>query len=115
MQYRYIHRYGPSLKDFDAPHAIEAHDNKQVVGSMLWGPEIHSLYVTEPYRRKGIATKMFNLANSLSNQFDVVRRPEHSALRTYEGEMWAGSVDPNHERPDWESAENEEIGNTHGS
>lgn len=74
-------------------HELEAHSSVvgDVIGYLAWrktGGEIADVSVDEPYRRRGIATGMFNHAKSLRG----VARIKHSPAKTPEGILWAKSV-----------------------
>ena len=95
-------------KRSDDEHHITTHIKdsfgSMFMGNLSWNQQggITNIYVPKHSRRKKIATKMYKFAQEgvKSGSIDSYT-PEHSAARTYEGEMWAGSVDPEHERPDW--------------
>lgn len=59
------------------------------MGHLSWSPtgRISDIYVPVHSRRKGIATKMYEYAQSLG-----VGEPEHSEQRTDMGEAWAQSL-----------------------
>lgn len=97
---------------------FEAHDpsiegEDTMVGGM-WlqerGGSIDHIYVHPSHQRRGIATQMYEMAKAAHQAMpDKYPFPKHSAFRTYSGEMWAGSVDPEHKRPDWEFLEDHEV------
>ena len=67
------------------------------MGQMSWHPktgEILSLEVKEQHRRKGVATSLYNYANQVASDKELVS-PKHSATRTPEGDAWASSVGGN--------------------
>jgi GNAT superfamily N-acetyltransferase len=72
-------------------HEVQAHtaDGKHV-GSLTWSPAwegtIHDVHVDPAHRRRGLATKMLEMAKSTGHPIS------HSTFRTKEGDKWAGSV-----------------------
>jgi len=74
-------------------HELEAHSSAagDVIGYLAWrktGGEIADVSVDEPYRRRGIATGMFNHAKSLRG----VAKIKHSPAQTRVGNAWAKAV-----------------------
>lgn len=68
--------------------------NKGAVGFIVWSKddgEIDKIYVGEPYRRKGVATHIWETATEWAEQNNQPV-PEHSSRRSYEGEQFAQSI-----------------------
>lgn len=71
-------------------HIVEASQGGNPVGKLIWSAktkEIRNIEVNDAYRRQGVATRMWDYANSLD-----VPKPKHSAERTDAGDAWARSV-----------------------
>lgn len=102
-------KYSPSFEAYDP--SVEGED--KMVGGMYTHPEngtIEHIVVRPSHQRRGIATQLYELAKIAHHTMpDKHPMPQHSPFRTYAGEMWAGSVDPEHERPDWDVIPDEEV------
>jgi len=88
--YTYTHGTIPDSSSLGEWNAIEAHHpDEGKVGHLIWHPEgeIQDVQVSEPHRRKGVATGMYEHAKRLK-----VKPPEHSEFRTEEGDAWARAV-----------------------
>lgn len=91
------------IPDGDATR-VEAHHNGQQVGAFTWNTnhdsrwagKIADVTVLPEYRRKGIATKMYQHAISHSEATGAPY-PEHGSL-SEDGEAWANKVGG----PHWE-------------
>ena len=71
-------------------HEVTAYKGDDQVGELKWRAdtgEIHNIEVEGHHQREGIATQMYKYA-----QRQRVIRPQHSAVRTEEGDLWAQSV-----------------------
>ena len=82
----------PSFDAYDP--SIEGEDKQ--VGSMLLHPKtgvVDFVYVTPTHKRRGIATQMFEMAKT-AHQVNPkgYPHPEHSPIRSDEGDDWARSV-----------------------
>jgi GNAT superfamily N-acetyltransferase len=78
--------YGDNRLDFFNKHGV--------VGFIEWDTddgEVSKIYVGEPYRRKGIATYIWEAATEWAEQNNQPV-PEHSSRRSYEGEQFARSI-----------------------
>ena len=65
------------------------------IGSISWHHktgEIRGVYVQKEHQRKGIATALFNQAESVAGATRGVTTPKHSADRTDAGDAWARSL-----------------------
>lgn len=66
------------------------------IGYLSWSPawenKVMDVYVVPHYRRRGVATAMWNEANRIASESDEVDYPEHSSSRTDAGDKWAQSV-----------------------
>ncbi len=81
-------------------------------GYMHWedSGKLEEIHVDTNFRRKGMATKMWNVAKALSAaKPGVIPAPTHSNERTLEGDQWAKSTGdpvPKNEHPSsWPDAE----------
>lgn len=91
--YTYHYQTVPSSNGLETHHAVIAsHPEEGQIGHLVWHPEgeIQDVHVNEPHRRKGVATGMFDYAKKLK-----VKAPEHSELRSEEGDAWARAVGGN--------------------
>jgi ribosomal protein S18 acetylase RimI-like enzyme len=64
------------------------------VARMVWDSEgkMGNVHVDSNLRRKGIATKMWQFAQSLSQQDPTIAPIRHSDVRTKAGDSWARKV-----------------------
>lgn len=65
------------------------------MGALTWNDqgEIQGVHVKPQYRRRGVATGMFNAATELANsESEWIPTPEHSPNRTESGDAWAKAV-----------------------
>lgn len=72
-------------------HLVEAHHGGERVGYLHWQGttgRVVNVDVDDVHQRKGVATAMWNHANSLPG----VRKPQHSPHRTPKGDAWSKSV-----------------------
>ena len=80
-------------------HNIDTFDSnlKRNLGWMQWRDEdgrIEHISVNNDMRRQGIATAMWNRAHQLSEERGIPA-PQHSPIRTTEGDAWAKKVGGN--------------------
>lgn len=89
-------RYPYNTRNFDKPHRVLANREGSTIGHISWSPRedgtITDIFVEAPYRRRGVASELFNRATHLSSQFLDVPSPIHSTRRTAAGDLWAKSV-----------------------
>ena len=79
---------GPVVED--NAHIVEASKDGNPIGKLVWSAktrEIRNIEVSDQYRRQGVATGMWNYAQSLDSP-----KPRHSSDRTDAGDAWARSV-----------------------
>lgn len=74
-------------------HVVEAVHGDEPVGKLNWSASsgyIHRIDVSPQHRRKGLATAMWEYANSLPG----VKKPVHAKKgdRTPQGDAWTNSV-----------------------
>jgi hypothetical protein len=72
-------------------HLVSAYHEGEKVGYLHWSGTTGRTYkidVDDDHQRRGLATAMWNHANSLKG----VRKPQHSNDRTDVGDAWARSV-----------------------
>src|SRR6056297_1254004 len=76
-------------------HALNVrHPDHGEVGHFYWHPksgEIKDVLVMGGHEGKGIATKMYHVANQVSKS-EGIPQPKHSSKRTQAGDAWAKSV-----------------------
>ena len=90
---------GLTYKHYDThptSYELEAFHPKSedAIGYMRWDKksgEIKDLSVNKEHRRKGVATGMYNEAITAANHKGITE-PQHSQVRTPEGEAWARST-----------------------
>lgn len=74
---------------------VSVYDEHAIVGFLMWdGAEdgrIEDLYVTPDYRRKGLATKLWNEATEYATNNNLAT-PAHSETRTLLGDLWAKTM-----------------------
>src|SRR5690348_12410037 len=84
-----------SLGSEVASHRVSAINTRgREIGYMEWHPtrgEIEHINVDSRYRRKGIATNMWNVAHDAAATHGIAN-PEHSEIRSDLGDEWAHSV-----------------------
>jgi hypothetical protein len=74
-------------------HRITARLGNEYAGHMLWtSKEIRNIEVDPEYARQGLATAMWRHGNKLAADNARIPKPQHSAVRTSEGDAWAKSV-----------------------
>lgn len=99
-QFKFAYEYDP-LEDL---HTLQAtHEpTQQPAGFMSWGVSwnqqeggegvLNSIDVYPKFRRKGVATAMWNHAKGLARKDKNISYPIHSTFRTREGDVWAKST-----------------------
>ena len=78
----------------EGEHAIRASIKDKDIGSLIWhakSGEITHLHVDQPFRRRGVATGMWNAAHKEADERGITY-PEHSRRRSTEGDRWARFV-----------------------
>jgi hypothetical protein len=92
----YQFRYRPAkMKAFQHEVAAVDKETGKNVGYLLWrnSGSVDEVSVSEPKRRMGMATEMWNHANRVADAAKGnVPHPEHSSSRTDAGDAWAKSV-----------------------
>ena len=89
-QFSYEHLRGG--EHFEEGHRVRAAVGNRIIGNLMWDHEgVGDVYVNPEYRRRGIATEMWNVANREATSRGIIK-PKHSGLRTDEGDAWARSV-----------------------
>jgi hypothetical protein len=93
-QWKYLYE-APNKHHYE--HKIIAVDptNQAEVGRLSWineGGTIADIGVRPDYRRRGVATGMWNEAYRLNDVDPDIVSPTHSSNRTDEGDAWARSV-----------------------
>jgi GNAT superfamily N-acetyltransferase len=89
-----FHYSKSAINDGHFVFAKEPHEGN-TVGYMNWsteGGKINDIHVDPDWRRKGIATGMFNFAQNLAASSPTILRPKHSRQRTESGDAWAKTV-----------------------
>jgi GNAT superfamily N-acetyltransferase len=80
-------------------HRVEIKDDSgKTIASMEWmndDGQISHLDVKPEYRRKGLATKLFQKARELSEKDDSIASPQHSPMRSEDGDAWARAIGGN--------------------
>lgn len=77
-------------RDLGPDHEIYATLNGGTVGSLIWSKKtnrVRIVWVHPEHRRKGIATSLWEYAQTLS-----VPAPKHSRDRTADGREWVASL-----------------------
>jgi GNAT superfamily N-acetyltransferase len=79
---------------FNGDHFVSAKEpgEGQGVGYLHWsnqGGKINDIYVDPDWRRKGIATGMFDFARVMAESSPHIPRPRHSGARTEAGDAWS--------------------------
>lgn len=93
-----FHGYTFEIKEGSVNHVITARnaDGKRVgeMGLHKFGDEGGISWVTvhPDWRRKGVATGMWNYANTLYNNGDLEKKPVIGSFRTVAGDNWAKSL-----------------------
>ena len=75
-------------------HRLDFFNKQGTVGYIEWDKddgETEKIYVGEPYRRKGVASHIWEIATDWANDNKQLP-PEHSSRRSKEGEAFAQSV-----------------------
>ena len=63
------------------------------VGDLLWNAKgIRNVIVSPDQQRRGVATSLWNHAQTLASENAKIPQPKHSADRTAAGDAWARSV-----------------------
>lgn len=92
----YVMRYEPPEMGRDyhtvrAFHEVEGH--RAHMGDLLWNSkQVLNVGVGEQFQRRGVATAMWNHAQSLASSNARIPAPKHSPDRTKAGDAWARSV-----------------------
>jgi DNA polymerase III epsilon subunit-like protein len=77
-------------------HRVEIKDDEgKTIASMEWMNEdgqISHLDVKPDYRRRGLATKLFRHAQKLSEKDSSIAAPQHSPMRSEDGDAWARAI-----------------------
>ena len=77
-------------------HKVSAEMGDEEIGRLEWYSRgnmvISDIFVEEPYRRRGVATGMWNHAHEVAKSTRGVQPPRHSSDRTDSGDAWARSV-----------------------
>lgn len=76
-------------------HYVEAQSSGGKIGSINWEHDtgkITGVYVKPEYRRKGVATGLYNEAVRLSKASDDIPTPKHTSDLSDEGEAWVHSL-----------------------
>lgn len=77
-------------------HRVEIKDSEgKTIASMEWMNEdgqISHLDVKPEYRRRGLATKLFRQAQKLSEKDNSIAAPQHSPMRSEDGDAWARAI-----------------------
>jgi GNAT superfamily N-acetyltransferase len=87
-------------------HAVDISRDGKEVGSLTWNAlddtevglkrgMVSAVDVVPEFRRKGIATTLWEIANDASKQFGLIR-PIHSTSQTAEGKAWVASLNRKH-------------------
>ena len=94
-QFKFVYEYDP----LESAHTLQAvhQPTQQTAGFMSWGDgeeegPLESIDVPTNFRRKGVATAMWNHAKSLAKTDKSISYPIHSTFRTREGDEWAKST-----------------------
>lgn len=83
-------------------HTIQAFKGAEFVGHMVWtGILIRDIDVVESYRRRGVATALWNEAQRLAAGDPEIPEPRHSPARTDDGDAWAMAVGGALPERDW--------------
>lgn len=83
-----------TLSEDDNTHKISLSNNAGAVGYIEWDiddGEVQKIFVGTPYRRLGVATHLWELANEWA-EANGATPPEHSSRRTKEGDAFANSI-----------------------
>jgi len=104
---------GKLVEDASGNHVQVAKQNTfHDAGHMDWdgSGKLEEIHVDTNFRRKGVATKMWNVAKAYSaTSSGAIPHPTHSNERTFEGDQWAKSTGdpvPKNEHPsNWPDAE----------
>lgn len=102
---------GPQWQFVHVPPTESWHDTHQIVaypkdvdptkkpesdvGVMNWfktGGQVSELFVGRDFRRRGVATGMWNEAQRIAQQDPSVPAPRHNPMRSRAGDKWARSV-----------------------
>jgi ribosomal protein S18 acetylase RimI-like enzyme len=76
-------------------HHVQATHEGKPVGYIEWHHKnglVTGVEVTPEYRRRGVATELWNQAHKAASSTRGVPRPRHSSDRTDSGDSWAKSV-----------------------
>lgn len=84
------HKYFPEMEH--QIHAVK--DSGGTIARMHWDEDgvIGNIDVENKHRRKGIATKMWQFAQDLSQQDPTIAQIRHSTTRTPLGDQWAWAI-----------------------
>ena len=78
----------------ETDNRLDFYNKQGAVGFIVWNKddgEVDKIYVGEPYRRKGLATHIWETATEWAEQNNQPA-PEHSSRRSYEGEQFAQHI-----------------------
>jgi GNAT superfamily N-acetyltransferase len=84
-----------TYSDMGDLHYIEARSGDKKIGTINWENDtgnITGLHVHPDFRRKGVATGLYNEAVRLSKGSDDIPTPRITSDRSDEGEAWAQSL-----------------------
>lgn len=77
-------------------HVLEATNDDGVhLGEMVWVPfHVRDIQVVKRYRRRGVATALWNEGHRLADENPDIPAPRHSVARTASGDAWVKAVGP---------------------
>ena len=78
-------------------HVLSVHvpGRTDPVGHLAWDDRhgvVDGVYVTPRYRRKGLATGLWNIAKAFGNEHPQIAAVKHSPVQLPAGKVWARSV-----------------------
>ena len=89
---------GSDVQGVRTGHRLAAHDSNGPAGWMSWDHRadgqagtVSNVYTAPGLRRRGVATAMWQHAQTLANQ-GVVNPPKHSPARTPMGTAWVNGM-----------------------
>lgn len=71
-------------------HRVSAVSKEQTIGALEWNKEdgnVKAIMVNPDYRRKGVATSLWDKAHEISNNKKIAK-PVHATNATEEGAAW---------------------------
>lgn len=100
-QWKFLHR--APTEPWQSTHQIIAYPGdvnpeeapEADVGMMEWfknNGRVSELFVGKEFRRKGVATGMWNEAKRISKENPEIPEPRHNPQRSRKGDAWARSV-----------------------